>query len=97
VPDLGHDFHYKLMFDEDFQYQDNSLDLILRFHSDTEQSPFGEELFAPVLFKDNDNTAPLFPLSDGEEISGIVCEEGSEENDLESIQRACDKQEDTLK
>ena len=65
------------MFDDDFQYQENSLDIILRFPSETEQSPFGDDHFTPLLIKDSHSTSPLLPMSDDDIIPGLINVESS--------------------
>ena len=52
------------MIDEDFQYQENSIDLILKFPSETDNSPTKDELFTPLPIEDFKLNLPPIDLQD---------------------------------
>lgn len=73
------------MFEEEFQYQENSLDLIIKFPSETEQSLNREDDYIHLSVKDNHPTSLVFPAQCPEPEIQLSKGEVSEGEELERM------------
>ena len=52
------------MYAEEFPFEENSLDVLLKFPSETENEPAREDLFLPLPFQENPHFSLNFPFDD---------------------------------